>query len=357
MSKKAQPTVKIPAIRQLPSGAYNCRLRLEGQSISITDFDYDRVAAKAYAYKAGVIKAQNEPLSITVGKALDNYISARKDVLSPSTLRGYNTVRENRFLGLQERRLNDLTQNIIQREVNAESTLCAPKTLRNAYMLIVSAMSEAGLEPFGNIKLPQVQRAEKQYLTPDQIGKLTEAVKGTKYEIPVLLGLWSCRRSEIFGLKWDCIDLKARTITIRRTVVPNANHVFIERESTKTVGSARIIPISNQLYDALSAVEPKEGSVVTGSPNVLGRNVNRICAENGLPEVGVHGLRHSFASLAYKLNIPAKIAMKIGGWESDRTMLEIYTHVSESDVEVYAGDLLKFFNERNNNADEKTTAV
>ena len=344
MSKNAQPTVRIPTIRQLPSGAYNCRLRLEGQSISITDFDYDRVAAKAYAYKAGVIKAQNEPLSITVGKALDNYISARKDVLSPSTLRGYVTIRENRFQSLQQRRLNELTQNIIQREVNAESTLCSPKTLRNAYMLIVSAMNEAGLDTFSNIKLPQVQRAEKQYLTPEQIGKLTEAVKGTKYEIPVLLGLWSCRRSEIFGLKWDCVDLDARTITIRRTVIPNANHVFIERENTKTVGSTRVIPISDQLHKALNAVENKEGNVVTGSPNILGRNVNRICAEIGLPAVGVHGLRHSFASLAYKLNIPAKIAMKIGGWESDRTMLEIYTHVSESDVESYAEDLLNFFN-------------
>lgn len=33
--------MKIPAVRRLPSGSYFCQLRINGQSISITEPTYD----------------------------------------------------------------------------------------------------------------------------------------------------------------------------------------------------------------------------------------------------------------------------------------------------------------------------
>lgn len=50
--------MKIPKVIQLPSGMYFCQLRLNGQSISITDAGPDTVTAKAYAYKTGILKAR-----------------------------------------------------------------------------------------------------------------------------------------------------------------------------------------------------------------------------------------------------------------------------------------------------------
>ncbi len=334
--------MKIPKIRQLPSGMWFCQLRIDGQSVSITDADYNVVEAKAYAYKGGVLKARKAVGPITVGQALIKYIRARENVLSPSTLRGYNTIKRSRFLRLQNRRVSDLTQAIVQNEINYESTLCSPKTLKNAFMLISSAIVEAGGERF-NVRLKQIPPTEKLYLTPKQIPVLLNAIQGDEYEIPILLGLWSCRRSEILGLTWDDVDLKNNTIKIRKSIVYNENGKLVEKPIPKNKSSVRTIPICAQLHTALETVEDKTGKVVKCYPNTIYRATNRICEKNGLPAVGAHGLRHSFASLAYHLQIPAKIAMKIGGWETDETMMKIYTHISKDDVGKAATELSEFF--------------
>ena len=64
-----------------------------------------------------------------------------------------------------------------------------------------------------------------------------------------------------------------------------------------------------------------------------------------MPPVGVHGLRHSFASLAslaYHLQIPEQIAMEIGGWSDIGTMRKIYTHIAQQDMERYETKLQDF---------------
>ena len=105
----------------------------------------------------------------------------------------------------------------------------------------------------------------------------------------------------------------------------------------------------DELWNALSAAENKTGFVYTGHPDTLRRQVNRVCAANGLPEVGVHGLRHSFASLAYHIGMPEKVTMEIGGWSDNQTMRKIYTHVAQSDRSKYANAMADFFKQNRQN--------
>ncbi len=334
--------MKIPAIRQLPSGMFFCQLRLDGQSISITDEDPDVVEAKAYAYKAGVLKARRNTGALTIGQALDRYIRSRENISSPSTLQGYHVIKRNRFLSLQKRKISELTQAIVQREINAESAVVSAKTLKNSYSLIASAIEEAGGERF-DVRLKQVRCAEKLFLTSEQIPVLLKAIKSSKYEIPILLGLWSCRRSEILGLTWDNVDLKNGLIHIEKALVGQEGGGLVEKPMPKNNSSIRSIPICAQLREALERIDDRSGRVVKNSPNAIYQAVNRICKENDLPLIGLHGLRHSFASLAYHLQIPAKTARLIGGWRNDDTMMSIYTHISQSDVSTAAVDLAAFF--------------
>jgi len=57
----------------------------------------------------------------------------------------------------------------------------------------------------------------------------------------------------------------------------------------------------------------------------------------------VHGLRHSFASLAYHLNIPEKITMEMGGWSDPGTMHKKYTHIAKSDISRYQTAMADFY--------------
>ena len=44
------------------------------------------------------------------------------------------------------------------------------------------------------------------------------------------------------------------------------------------------------------------------------------------------------------------IAMQMGGWKDYNTMLKIYTHLAQKDVDNYGGELREFFNNVEHNA-------
>lgn len=138
--------MKTPTARKLPSGAWTCRVRAGGKDISITRPTEKAAVAEAMAIKAGVIEAsRTSPSAKTIREAIDDYISARSAVLSPSTIRGYRIIQNNRFQGIMARPLKSLSDTDFQRAVNRESRECGAKTVKNAWGLIRSAVqSETG---------------------------------------------------------------------------------------------------------------------------------------------------------------------------------------------------------------------
>lgn len=346
--------MKLPKPRKLPSGNWFIRLRLGGQEIGVTrptERDCINAARLLKAeYKAGKRYDQSKEKSLTLSQAINQYISDRKNVLSPATIRGYRTIQKNRFKNVMQIEINHI-QNW-QKIINDEATLCSAKTLKNAWGFVLSVLRKSGVEP-PDITLPQVIPAERPFLSPEQIPAFIDAVKGQPCEIPALLALSSLRRSEIFALTWDYVYLDKNSVVIRGAVVPNENHKFVFKTETKNESSTRIVPIMiPALKTALEAVEDKSGYVVTHNPNTLRSQINRICKLAGLPLVGVHGLRHSFASLAYHLQIPEQIAMEIGGWSDAATMRKIYTHISKSDINRYSNQLKEFYKNGNKNGND-----
>lgn len=347
--------MKIPEPRQLPSGSWFIQLRLNGVSIPVT------ASKKADCrHTAELIKAEYEngktsytkKADVTLGEAVDRYIRDRKDSRSPATIYGYQNIRNNYFQSVIDKPIKRIKnwQSLIDQEVNH-----SPKSIKNAWGLICSVLKDCGLSVPKDIKLPQADNNEHAFFSPDEINTFIAAVKGKSCEIPALLGLHSLRRSEIAGLTWDDIDFDDGTlgmIHVRRTVVPTRVKTdsdkekmsFIEKDTCKTVDSNREVPIFiPQLREALESVEDKSGKVCKYNPNSLFDMINRICEQNGLPKVGMHGLRHSFASLAYNIGLSEKETMLIGGWSDYRTMIDIYTHIADSQKLRAANKLTAFF--------------
>ena len=342
-------SVRIPRITRLPSGTWHCQLRLQGsdgkpRSVSITDEDYAVVEAKARAVKAGVLEQEPRSRSpLTLDKAMEAYIEERRNVLSPSTLRGYSTIRRTRFQAYKSKKLDSFTEQLCRRMVNAEARLCSPKTLKNAWGF-VSAVLRAELGVTYTVPLPQIPPASRAFLDADQIRVFVDAVRGRSVEIPALLALHSLRLSEVLGLTWDKLDLDRGLITVSAAVVPGESNALVYKRVTKNRSSTRVIPIMiPELSAALAAVQDKTGPLIKSNRSALTQKVNRVCAAAGLPQVGMHGLRHSFASLAYHLGVPEKITMQLGGWSNDATMKKIYTHIAESDLSSYGNILTSFY--------------
>ena len=83
--------------------------------------------------------------------------------------------------------------------------------------------------------------------------------------------------------------------------------------------------------------------MVKASAETIYNNLGKVCAAAGITVVDLHGLRHSFASLAYHLQIPEMIAAEIGGWSDLSTMHNIYTHLAQKDIAKRSSDFCDYF--------------
>lgn len=344
--------IKVPTPRKLPSGNWFIQLSVNGKRISVTEPTEKACIARAMAIKEELMEPVDRSQKPTLSVAIDRYIESRQNVLSPATIRGYRTIQRNRFKSAMGRPVNAYDEKGWQRIVNQEAKIVSAKTLENAWGFVSSVIREETGNRY-SVSLPQVISEPREYLEPEQIQEFISAVENTKYTIPGLLALCSLRRSEIMALTWKDVDLEKGLLHIRGAVVPDENNKMVKKKENKNTTSRRTVPIMiPQLAEALKAVEHKEGDVVRMHPSSAARGVNAICEKAGLPLVGMHGLRHSFASLAYHLKMPEKVAMEIGGWADDATMRRIYTHVAKSDIRKYQNAMANFYNNTNEIANE-----
>lgn len=349
MPRKPKNKINVPEPKQLPSGSWRIQLRIGGRSVSITDDDAVTCYARAVAIKSGLIEEKKEERKKaaekkqTLTEAVDEYIEARSATLSPSTIRGYKIIQKNRFKDIMKLPVESLTKDILQRAVNSEAQgETSAKTIKNSWLFLSSVIHEATGKRF-ELSLPQVSPNERPFLSSEQIQTFLEAIKGTEIEIPCLLGLWSCRCSEILGLRWQDVDLNKKLIHIRHTRVPDENNKLVAKTATKNAASNRIIPLDARLCALLAAAPRRTEYVCNTRADTLRDRINSLCEKNGLPRIGIHGLRHSFASLGYHLGVPEKVVQEIGGWADNTTMHKIYTHISRSDASRYQGAMMNFF--------------
>lgn len=343
--------MKVPKARKLKTGTWFIQLRLGGKSISVSGRTEKECTRQAQQIKAEYLNGaqvekfeRKKETSPTLREAIDTYIKKRDAVLSPATIRGYRTIQKTRFVEIMDIQLDKFSDKDWQMYCNQEARKISAKTLKNAWMFIASVILDATGKPAPRVKLPQIIPQERPFLEPEHIHPFIDAVHGTLVEIPALLALSSLRRSEIMAVDWDDIDFKKRTIRVQGAAVLDENNELIYKKENKNTSSARTVPIMiDELYSALKEKKQSGGKVVDCNPNTIWIQVNCICKANHFPPVGVHGLRHSFVSLAYHLGIPEKVVMDIGGWKDYQTMRRIYTHIARSDVSKYAEQFHSFF--------------
>lgn len=349
--------MKVPVPRKVSSGKWFIQMRLGGESITVSDWDKNTCIREARAikaeYLAGKRQSPKEAPSPTLTAAIDAYIDAKTNTLSPATIRGYRIMQNHRFQTTMPRRLDQIQDSEWQGIVNAEAALCSPKTLKNAFFFVRSVISFSTGRRLASVTLPGAVATERAFLTPDQIRVFVQAVKDTPYSVPALLALSSMRSSEIQALRWENIPEKPDFIQVAGAVVADEHNQRTYKRQNKNLTSSRKVPVLiPELAAAIERDRKPSGPVLALSPNKFRDHINKLCAENGLPAVGIHGLRHSFASLAHHLQMPEKIAMEIGGWADPGTMHKIYTHIAQSDIERYKKAMGGFYDPPKESSEE-----
>lgn len=329
-----------PTPRKTKSGKWNIQIQLGGNRVSITKptktecIEHAKLLRKRYEIGAYTPEKKG---GITWAEAIRAYMDANANVLSPSTLRTYDIFVRNHMKNVMKTGINEAIN--WQMVINAEAKKYAPKTVKNDWGMITAVMNHNGLT-VPRVNLPQIVKKEKLFLDVDQIKTLLSAVRGTPLEMPVLLGLHGLRRSEMLAVHRMDIDTKKAEIRVSGAVVKGIDG-FVEKETNKNETSARTVPV--MIPRLLEIAKKARDPLIEYAPESIGRAINLVCLRNGLPEIGVHGLRHSFITLCWSAGVSPVSAQRFGGYSNLQTMLDIYTHLSEKDAKKDADKIRAVF--------------
>ena len=318
--------LRVPKPNRREDGTWTARIMVAGERVRVDGNSEEEYYQKAKATKAGLLEMKKAAPRITLGTAIDNYINDNDAVLSPSTINGYKSCRRTRFKAYMG---EDVEQINYQRMINEECNKVSPKTVHNAFRLVTASLKHASI-PIPEVNLPQKRKTERPWLDYQQISILLDKCKGKPYELGILLGLHGLRRSEMLHLDADDVDTKSGIIHVHGASVMGDGNKLVDKGANKTTASTRdvhiVIPRLNDVIDG------KQGRLLQTNPTTLYGLINKLCEKNGLPQVGVHGLRHSFASLAYHLGWSELTTMREGGWSNPDTVHRIYTHLAAQDA-------------------------
>lgn len=346
MAKKRKDAIRLPTIKILPSGAAHTKVMINGRTISITKDTEEECIAEYIALKYGAKEAEErrKAKQVTLSEAVQNYIDdlKRKDKTSPATIKGYESYKKNRLQSMMAANVYETTDLQWQAAVDRDFRKLSDKYAKNVWTLFAGAIEkETGRRP--KVELDPPKKAERPFLEPEEVLTFVKAMKGQPAEIAALLELSSLRISEVLDVRGTDIDFKNERVRVKGAAVYGPDGKLVHKKENKTEASVRYVPLIPPLKEALQEVTLTDDFLVNMSGGGIYKQINRVCAANGLPKVGNHGLRHSFASLAYHLGIPEKIAMEIGGWEDSKVMHDIYTHLAKKDIAKRSQQFSNFF--------------
>lgn len=238
----------------------------------------------------------------------------------------------------------------IQEGVISSNTLRKHHDLLNAALRVAVKQGLILSNPASRVEPPKTKRPEIHYYSLEQVQELLRLSEGTRLEVLVkLAGLLGLRREEIVGLTWDHVDFNNKKIEICE-VRTSAGKEVVTKEP-KTATSKRTLYMPPEIEDVLLREQEKQqkfkeffgrayqdsGYVFTYEdgrafrPNYASDLFTKFIKDNNLPPLTLHGLRHSFASIANAKGIPMFDIGKALGHSSPATTSKIYTHLLDAD--------------------------
>lgn len=275
-----------------------------------------------------------------LSECVDEYISIKENILSPTTIDGYKRLNKNIISRIGWIRVSDITQTTLQQFVNELAAEYSPKYISNAYGLISSVLNVYRPEFRHTVTLPCKTKLFKQFPTFNEV---YQAVKGTEIELPCLMALWlGMRMSEIRGAKKT--DINGNVLQIRSVIV-DVNNTPVEKAVTKTFESTRRLRLPPYILGLISALPAEQVYLTTLTGNTIYKRFMRALERNNLPRMSFHDLRHLNASAMLALGIPDKYAMERGGWSTPELMRNTYQHTFSAERNTVDDIVDSFFSE------------
>lgn len=255
---------------------------------------------------------------------LDRWLQKIQNDVAPRTWREYASIVKRLKPVVGNLRLYTLNAEEMLRLLDAEFRNLKPKTRKNIYSTLktaVKAAIECKLVPadaLQGFKVPRVPKQEKTVLTREQLTRIVAIAPEYRHGLIIhLLCHTGARVGEILGLTWNSINFEKKTITIDQSVDVKTRQFKAE---VKTANSRRTIEIDNATIELLKKHKQNQAEKVTpidrssrlvfsvnGKPvryNAVRKTWLRILNRAGLQELNLHAIRHSVITLLLEEGTP-----------------------------------------------------
>lgn len=312
-------------IERLPSGSYRIRQTIDKKRYSIT-IDHKPTQAEAFKLLSAVL--ENKPsLSIngTIMQCVEGYLQSKSNVLSPSTYKGYTSLKKVIDPDFGKMKMSDLTLPILQKEVNRFAEEHSPKYTLNYSSFLASVARFVGLT-IESPTAPQQVPYEPYIPTKKDIKRIADSFVGTEYEVAFLLTMRGLRRSELVALTVDDV-IKTDSgyiLRINKALVEGINGTWHEK-TTKTMKSTRTIDIPDELAKKILS----QGFIYRRSVGYLRDLLAKKQDQLGIPHFPLHVMRHFYVSYLLQQGFDRKYLQGDGGWKNSSVMEKRYLHALE----------------------------
>lgn len=201
--------------------------------------------------------------------------------------------------------------------------------------------------PASKVRLPKLVNEVKETWSADDVSLFLENCEDLKWKVAFRILLETgIRRGEVLALKWSNIDFDNFLLYVKESLARSKNSGLYFK-SPKTRSSIRTISISSNLVNLLTELKQEQQLIqnIMGAsygqhnlvistedgkpldPRNLYRKFKDITNAIGLPNIPLHGLRHTNATLLMKNGVHPKVISSRLGHSKISTTMNIYTHV------------------------------
>ncbi|SMC41341.1 tyrosine-type recombinase/integrase [Papillibacter cinnamivorans] len=251
--------------------------------------------------------------------------------------------------------------------VNKDKALSS-KTILHYHRLISSILSTAVKwqviysNPCSRVDPPKLERKEAKYLDEVETRHLLELLECEPVQFKTIIKLLiytGMRRGELCGLEWDDVKFDSHTIHIGRSslYLPGSG---IYEDTPKNESSNRVIKISSDAIAMLREYEKWQIEQRTKlgdqwvetrrlftawngkpiHPDTVSGYFKKFIKKNNLPDISVHSLRHTNATLLIASGIPLSNVKSRLGHAQETTTRNIYNHAIKS-MDAAAAEVLE----------------
>jgi len=294
----------------------------------------------------------------TLGEYLEDWLAACRSI-RPNTVRDYS-VSIHKHIG--PRLGNVRLQSVDRLQIRAlyrklaESGL-SEKTVHNVHICLHKALQDAlddGLlrrNPAERAHSKPKDRPEMETWSADELAAfLTFTAQDRELVLYHVAAATGMRRGELLGLRWRDVDLKAAKLSVKQQYTRQGNGLgFGPPKSRKSI---RTIDVDQETIALLREQQERQrfdrrawgtgyradldlvfcrpgGSAE--DPNVIGRRfARRVRKLATVPQIGLHGLRHTHATLLLEAGVDVKTVSERLGHDTVQTTLELYGHVTHT---------------------------